>query len=101
MVLALIILTRLGRSFSINAEARRLVTEGPYAVIRHPLYLAEQIALIGVFIEFFSLPAALLIVAQFDLPDPADAQRGGGPAPQLSRVRALYGAHGALIPGVW
>jgi protein-S-isoprenylcysteine O-methyltransferase Ste14 len=38
----------LGRSFSIGPQARELVTRGPYALVRHPLYAAEEIALIGV-----------------------------------------------------
>src|SRR5262249_1600186 len=38
----------LGRSISILPEARRLVTSGPYALIRHPLYLGEIIATVGV-----------------------------------------------------
>ncbi|MES0005526.1 isoprenylcysteine carboxylmethyltransferase family protein [Mesorhizobium sp. M0062] len=37
----------LGRSFSIDAQARRLVTRGPYAVVRHPLYLAESLFMLG------------------------------------------------------
>jgi protein-S-isoprenylcysteine O-methyltransferase Ste14 len=37
-LLAVYALAWLGRSFSIMAEARRLVTDGPYAVVRHPLY---------------------------------------------------------------
>jgi protein-S-isoprenylcysteine O-methyltransferase Ste14 len=64
-VFAVVILLRLGRSFSIMAEARGLVTEGPYAIIRHPLYLAEQIAIAGAFIQFASPWAALLVLAQF------------------------------------
>jgi protein-S-isoprenylcysteine O-methyltransferase Ste14 len=64
-VLAVMILVRLGRSFSIMAEARRLVTDGPYAIVRHPLYLAEQIAIAGAFIQFASPWAALLVLAQF------------------------------------
>ncbi len=50
----------LGRSFSIVATARRLVTSGPYGVVRHPLYLAEAISMIGVIILHLS-PAAILL----------------------------------------
>lgn len=100
-VLALIILSRLGRSFSINAEARRLVTEGPYAIIRHPLYLAEQLALLGVFIEFFSLQAALLVAAQVA----CQIQRMRNEEAVLLRSFPEYGPYMArtarLIPGVW
>jgi protein-S-isoprenylcysteine O-methyltransferase Ste14 len=64
-VFAVLILLRLGRSFSIMAEARGLVTEGPYTIIRHPLYLAEQIAIAGAFIQFASPWAAILVLAQF------------------------------------
>lgn len=35
----------LGRSFSVFAEARTLVTRGPYRYVRHPLYLGEMIAI--------------------------------------------------------
>lgn len=35
----------LGRSFSIFAEARKLVTGGPYRVVRHPLYAGEMVAI--------------------------------------------------------
>jgi hypothetical protein len=34
----------LGRSFSIFAEARQLVTGGPYRLVRHPLYAGEMVA---------------------------------------------------------
>lgn len=37
----------LGRSFSIFPQARGLVTEGPYRIIRHPLYLAELCVVLG------------------------------------------------------
>jgi len=36
------------------AEARRLVTSGPYRLVRHPLYLAEELAVVGIFVQ--SLP---------------------------------------------
>jgi protein-S-isoprenylcysteine O-methyltransferase Ste14 len=63
-VLAIVVLTRLRGSFSIMAEARRLVTSGVYRYIRHPLYLAEEIALIGVVMQYLSLWTLLLLAAQ-------------------------------------
>jgi protein-S-isoprenylcysteine O-methyltransferase Ste14 len=47
IVFALISLACLGRCFGIFPEARGLVIRGPYAYIRHPLYLAEITAALG------------------------------------------------------
>ena len=52
MLGSLIAAARLGRSFSLLPEARQLVTSGPYAVIRHPLYVAEMITIVGLAIQF-------------------------------------------------
>ena len=52
----------LGRSISILPEARRLVTWGPYALVRHPLYLGEIAATIGVALQYRSAWALLLLV---------------------------------------
>lgn len=60
--LSLVALLRLGRSLSILPEGRRLVTDGPYRLVRHPLYVAEEIAVIGVFLQFRSWPAAAILV---------------------------------------
>jgi protein-S-isoprenylcysteine O-methyltransferase Ste14 len=38
----------LGRSISILPQARQLVTSGPYAFVRHPLYLGEMTAMLGI-----------------------------------------------------
>ena len=54
-------LLQLGRSFSIMAETRRLVTTGPYRFVRHPLYLTEEIAVIGLFLQFASVWTAFLL----------------------------------------
>lgn len=58
------VLTQLGRSFSIMAEARRLVTTGMYRFVRHPLYLAEELAVVGVAMQFWSVGTALILLAQ-------------------------------------
>lgn len=47
----------LGRSFSILAQARELRREGPYRVVRHPLYLGELTAALGLVVGGFSLAA--------------------------------------------
>ena len=60
-LLAICALVVLGRSISILPEARRLVTWGPDALIRHPLYLGEIVALAGVAIEYLSVWALLLL----------------------------------------
>jgi protein-S-isoprenylcysteine O-methyltransferase Ste14 len=41
-------LVSLGSSFSIVPEARALVVNGPYRWIRHPMYLAEIVIMVGV-----------------------------------------------------
>lgn len=42
----------LGQNFSVFPEARGLVTAGPYAWIRHPLYATESLIIIGTAIQF-------------------------------------------------
>ena len=49
---SVIVLARLGKAFSIMPEARMLVTGGPYAFARHPLYAVEMIAIIGLALQF-------------------------------------------------
>ena len=66
-IFTVIILLRLGKSFSILPEGRRLVTHGPYAVVRHPLYLAEAVATLGAVINFLSPWTLLLVGLQFAL----------------------------------
>lgn len=60
LVLSIICLFRLGRSFAIAPAARSLVTTGPYAIVRHPLYAAELVAIAGIVLGIGSWGAALL-----------------------------------------
>ena len=55
-----IVLAQLGKSFSIMPEARALVTGGPYAYARHPLYAVEFLTIAGTAIQFAQPWAALL-----------------------------------------
>ena len=60
-------LAALGRSFSIVASARQLVTSGPYSIVRHPLYFAEGITTIGIIIMHWSAAAVAVGAVQFAL----------------------------------
>jgi protein-S-isoprenylcysteine O-methyltransferase Ste14 len=59
------VLLWLGRAFSIMAQARRLVTGGPYSIVRHPLYLCEEIAVLGIMLAHISIEAVLIVVVQW------------------------------------
>jgi protein-S-isoprenylcysteine O-methyltransferase Ste14 len=48
-------------AFSIEPAARRLVTTGPYAVARHPVYLGYLAQYLGMWITFPSIPFALAL----------------------------------------
>jgi protein-S-isoprenylcysteine O-methyltransferase Ste14 len=58
-------LAHLGRAFSLMAEARHLVTDGPYSAIRHPLYLGEFLGMLGLMLQFFSPLAIAIVAVQF------------------------------------
>lgn len=55
----------LGRSFSLMPEARSLVTSGPYGIIRHPLYVCEEISILGAALLVSSWGALALVVTQW------------------------------------
>jgi len=55
-------LAYLRRSFSIIPEARRLVTGGPYALSRHPVYLGEIATAVGVNVATAGWPGLLAVV---------------------------------------
>lgn len=60
--LAVYAFSYLNRSASIMPEARRLVTGGPYRWLRHPVYLFEEIGVIGLALPFASAWAVLWLI---------------------------------------
>ena len=55
-------LSYLGLSFSLLPQARGLRLGGPYGIIRHPLYLFEQVACVGIALQY-QQPGALGLAA--------------------------------------
>lgn len=94
-------LSHLGRSFSLMPEARQLVTDGPYAVIRHPLYLGEAVSTLGLMLQFLS-PLGIAIVAlqlSFQLQRIKNEEQVLG---SLFPEYADYRTHTArLVPGIY
>lgn len=62
MIMMLITIRHLGRSFSLVPQARNVVQTGPYRWIKHPLYLAEEIAVLGVVLRNPTPLTAFLLV---------------------------------------
>jgi len=99
--LILYTLLSLGLSFSLIPQARKLVTSGPYAIVRHPLYLVEEAAVAGILLQyawFAALPFLILHVT-------VQIRRMQLEEKVLQKAFPEYAAYALktprLIPGVW
>jgi len=100
-VCAVYTVAHLGRSFSIMAEARRLVTNGPYGVIRHPLYLAEQLSIIGTAVLYASPLMFVLVTVQFAFQVRRMLNEEAVLAASFPEYASYRQRTSRLIPGVW
>ncbi|HSS14584.1 MAG TPA: methyltransferase, partial [Rhizomicrobium sp.] len=85
-----LVLWRLGKSFSIMPEARKLVTGGPYAYARHPLYTVEMITIAGTALQFaapWSWALALLVVTLLWIRSHFEEQALTGAYPEYAAYR--------------
>jgi protein-S-isoprenylcysteine O-methyltransferase Ste14 len=101
VLLALWSLTTLGRSFGFAAADRGLVSRGPYAVIRHPIYASYVLLLAGYVLQSISLRNALVAllaigcdIGRIRAEERILASNPGHPA-YCRRVRWR------MLPGVW
>ncbi len=101
LAIAIMSLLALGRSFGFVAADRGLVTRGPYAVVRHPVYAAYVLIQSGYLVQSLSLwnVAVLLFATGCNI----------GRSLAEERVLAASSAYTAyrrqvrwrLLPGVW
>lgn len=98
---AIAVLASLGRGFSILPEARQFTSSGPYRLIRHPLYLTEIVATVGIAMHYAQPWATLIALAcvalQFERMRHEEAVMRAA-FPDYAR----YAAHTArLLPGLY
>jgi protein-S-isoprenylcysteine O-methyltransferase Ste14 len=101
VIIALWSLTTLGRSFGFAAADRGLVSRGPYALVRHPVYAAYVLLLVGYLLQSISIRNALVVlltmscdVGRIRAEERVLAQNPAYP-PYCRRVRWR------MLPGVW
>jgi protein-S-isoprenylcysteine O-methyltransferase Ste14 len=96
LVMSIFALFWLGRAFSVMAQARRLVVTGPYAIVRHPLYLCEEITVLGIALAHLSVAAVLIVLVQwmFQLRRMANEEK------VLAATFPEYAAYAAKTPKV-
>ena len=99
--LSLVSLVTLGRWFGIRPALRGLATEGPYQLVRHPIYLAYVLADIGYNLQEWNAGTAMLVLAgwtsllyRIHAEERIIARHAGWPD-YAARVRYR------LIPGLW
>jgi protein-S-isoprenylcysteine O-methyltransferase Ste14 len=94
-------LRSLGRSFGILAQARVVVQRGPYRWVRHPLYLGEVVACLGLALNRGTVAAALLWVGLCAM----QVYRASREEEVLARSLPDYAGYrlrtSALLPGVF
>jgi protein-S-isoprenylcysteine O-methyltransferase Ste14 len=62
IIMMLVTLRHLGRAFSLVPQARSVVQTGPYRWIKHPLYLSEEITVVGVVLQYLTPVTVMILV---------------------------------------
>lgn len=98
---AIYTLAYLGRAFSVFPQSRRLVVDGPYSVIRHPLYLFEQVVMFGVALLYAQPWALLIAAASFVLQFPRMGFEERILATTFPEYRSYMQRTRRLLPGIY
>ena len=91
----------LGNAFSVFPQARRLVTAGPYRIIRHPLYLFGELSVVGIALGYMQPWALLLASLSFLAQFPRMIYEEGVLAATFDDYRSYAARTFRLIPGLY
>lgn len=67
MIMMLVTIRHLGRAFSLVPQARLVVQTGPYRWIKHPLYLSEEIVVLGAVLQNLTPGTVILLILHFGI----------------------------------
>ena len=85
---------QLGKSFSVRAQARALVTTGLYSKFRHPIYLFGELAFAGLFLAWGELIGTCLLGSDLSNANRSIKKRGGRPGKSVwGRIPAIQSEH--------
>jgi protein-S-isoprenylcysteine O-methyltransferase Ste14 len=101
LLICVVAFLTLGRSFGFAAADRGLVTRGPYAVIRHPIYASYLLVLSGYLLQSISVWNALvvLLVTSCNVGRAFVEDRLLATSEQYEAYRSQV--RWRLLPGVW
>jgi protein-S-isoprenylcysteine O-methyltransferase Ste14 len=91
----------LDRSLSVLAQAREVVVRGPYRWVRHPLYLGEVVAGLGLALAANSYAALALWIAMCGLQIYRAVREEQVLLQALPAYRSYRGSTAALLPGIY
>ena len=91
----------LDRNISVLAQARDIVSRGPYRWVRHPLYLGELVAALGIAIAVNSYLALALWMALCGLQAYRAVREEQVLLQTLPAYRAYRSRTAALLPGIF
>ncbi len=67
MIMMLVTIRHLGRAFSLVPQARSVVQTGPYRWVKHPLYLSEEIVILGVVLQYLTPVTVLVLIVHIGI----------------------------------